>query len=193
MTNWHSRPSLAEPVDGFGVESTTLPKSASQDSEVLAFREGRRWRMELLEQTEAQIGKLQMRRDTLRKEVAALDSLLGCDTVASSVARLDAEDSVQSQTDSLAELDFGNDNMGESRRSPSLSESVEATVSLLRQHGKPLHYREIYTIVVNMGVHVPGKDPAATLLSRFSRDPRIERVGSGTYKALPDIVANESL
>ena len=67
-----------------------------------------------------------------------------------------------------------------SRHSPGLARSVEAVIETLREHG-PLHYRSIYDNVETMGIAVIGKDPAAVLLSRFSRDPRIRRVGSGTY------------
>lgn len=67
-----------------------------------------------------------------------------------------------------------------SRNSPDLAKSVDAVVDVLREHGA-LHYRTIYEMVERIGVSVIGKDPAAVLLSRFSRDPRIVRVGSGTY------------
>ena len=67
-----------------------------------------------------------------------------------------------------------------SRHSPGLARSVDAVVKTLAEHG-PLHYRSIYENVEAMGISVIGKDPAAVLLSRFSRDPRIRRVGSGTY------------
>lgn len=67
-----------------------------------------------------------------------------------------------------------------SRNSPALAESVEAVVDTLREYG-PMHYRSIYDQVAAKGISVIGKDPAAVLLSRFTRDDRIRRVGSGTY------------
>ena len=67
-----------------------------------------------------------------------------------------------------------------SRHSPDLARSVDAVLEVLREHGA-LHYRTIYDKVEDTGIVVIGKDPAAVLLSRFSRDPRIRRVGSGTY------------
>ena len=69
---------------------------------------------------------------------------------------------------------------GLSPRSPDLARSVDAVVAILRKHGE-MHYRSIYEQVEQMGVSVIGKDPAAVLLSRFSRDSRVKRVGSGTY------------
>lgn len=66
------------------------------------------------------------------------------------------------------------------RNSPDLARSVDVVVDILRECGA-MHYRNIYEKVEAMGVSIVGKDPAAVLLSRFSRDPRILRVGSGTY------------
>ena len=66
------------------------------------------------------------------------------------------------------------------RHASPLAGSVDAVVEILTENG-PLHYRTIYEKVEEMGISVIGKDPAAVLLARFSRDPRIRRVGSGTY------------
>ena len=63
--------------------------------------------------------------------------------------------------------------------------SVEAVVDVLRREG-PTHYRDIYEKVAETGVIVVGKDPAAVLLARFSRDSRVHRVGSGTYDLIAD-------
>ncbi len=63
--------------------------------------------------------------------------------------------------------------------------SVEAVVDVLRREG-PTHYRDIYEKVAETGVIVVGKDPAAVLLARFSRDSRVHRVGSGTDDLIAD-------
>ncbi len=45
------------------------------------------------------------------------------------------------------------------------------------------HFRDIYEAMMAQGVVVTGKDPASTLLARFSSDDRLERVSRGTYRA----------
>lgn len=65
---------------------------------------------------------------------------------------------------------------------PSRRESdADLVVEYLREVGKPLHYRQIYDGLHKRGLDVGGKDPANTLLSRYFNDPRLERVGRGTY------------
>ena len=45
----------------------------------------------------------------------------------------------------------------------------------------PLHYRDISERLREQGTDISGVDPAATLLSRISRDERFKRVKRGTY------------
>ena len=52
---------------------------------------------------------------------------------------------------------------------------IQAAYDLLSKLGKPLHYRELAQKLTDNGVHVTGKDPAATLLSQMSRDARFRR------------------
>lgn len=52
---------------------------------------------------------------------------------------------------------------------------IQAAHDLLSKLGKPLHYRELVQKLTENGVHVTGKDPAATLLSQMSRDARFKR------------------
>ena len=59
--------------------------------------------------------------------------------------------------------------------------SADLVVALLEQRGEPAHYRDIYTELADRGLVVGGKDPANTLLARFFNDPRLKRVGRGTY------------
>ena len=188
MATWPSSPPPTDDgLDEVLTANVTAPDADLRDPETLAFMEARRRRVECLEQTEAKIEQLMLERDKLRREVTALDRLLGQETNSSST-ETEAEESVnQRQTTVAANLDFGAGDLETSRRSPALTESVDATVEVLRQHMRPLHYREIHRRVADMGINVQGKDPAATLLSRFSRDPRIERVSSGTYRLVPDL------
>jgi len=46
---------------------------------------------------------------------------------------------------------------------------------------KPLHYSDIYKLLVKNGIPVPGKNPEANLLTQISRDERFVRVSPGTY------------
>ena len=52
---------------------------------------------------------------------------------------------------------------------------IEAAYDLLSTLGKPLHYRELALKLTHNGVYLAGKDPAATLLSKMSRDDRFRR------------------
>jgi len=52
---------------------------------------------------------------------------------------------------------------------------TEAAFAILQKKHQPLHYREITKMLQDKGIHIPGKNPAATLLSRMSRDKRFRR------------------
>ena len=45
----------------------------------------------------------------------------------------------------------------------------------------PIHYRDLTNEIQSKGILLPGKDPAANLLSHISRDERFVRVAPGTY------------
>jgi len=45
----------------------------------------------------------------------------------------------------------------------------------------PLHYMDIFNGILASGKSLPGKNPAANLLTHMSRDKRFIRVSSGTY------------
>jgi len=47
--------------------------------------------------------------------------------------------------------------------------------SLLEELHKPMHYKEITSKLQERNIHVPGKNLAATLLSRINRDKRFKR------------------
>ena len=52
---------------------------------------------------------------------------------------------------------------------------ADAALDLLSTLGKPLHYRLMAQQLSDSGVYLAGKDPAATLLSKMSRDDRFKR------------------
>jgi len=58
---------------------------------------------------------------------------------------------------------------------------IEAARDVLEELGKPTHYRELATKVLASGIFISGQDPAATLLSKMSRDSRFKRYGRGLY------------
>lgn len=59
---------------------------------------------------------------------------------------------------------------------------THAAVGLLQELHQPLHYRDIVLKLQERNIYVPGKDPAATLLSRINRDNRFKRAAKrGVY------------
>lgn len=61
-----------------------------------------------------------------------------------------------------------------------------AVLEVLFDRGKPMHYRDIYAALADVGFKVGGADPASTLLTRFYNDARLERVARGTYQVRED-------
>jgi hypothetical protein len=55
------------------------------------------------------------------------------------------------------------------------STPTDAAFNLFTELHQPLHYKELATKLQEKNVFIPGKDPAATLLSRISRDNRFKR------------------
>jgi hypothetical protein len=62
-------------------------------------------------------------------------------------------------------------------------ESVaDMVVDLLRDNGKPMHYRDIEQELRDKGtIELGGRDPANTLLARYFKDERLYRPARGTY------------
>jgi hypothetical protein len=56
-----------------------------------------------------------------------------------------------------------------------LGSVTDIAVDLLEQRDEPMHFRDMAAVLQGRGVYIPGKDPAATLLSRMSRDSRFKR------------------
>lgn len=55
------------------------------------------------------------------------------------------------------------------------SDPLEAVHKILTDLGKPIHYKELARQLANRGIFLPGKDPAASLLTRLSRDQKFKR------------------
>lgn len=59
---------------------------------------------------------------------------------------------------------------------------IDKAVEVLEEANEPLHFKVIYEKIEESGFHVPGKDGAATLLAKMSRDGRFKRIKKrGTY------------
>ena len=64
---------------------------------------------------------------------------------------------------------------------------ADAVVSLIREHGAPMHYETIHQVLVRRGFEIGGKGEANTLLSRYFKDPRLTRVSRGTYDIATEV------
>jgi hypothetical protein len=67
---------------------------------------------------------------------------------------------------------------------PKVNDNISITdsvFSLLQESHQPMHYKDMANTLKARGLQVSGIDPAATLLSRISRDERFKRVKRGTY------------
>lgn len=59
---------------------------------------------------------------------------------------------------------------------------IDAVLSLLEELHQPMHYKDIAARLQERNTYIPGKKPAATLLSRMNRDSRFKRTKKrGTY------------
>lgn len=59
---------------------------------------------------------------------------------------------------------------------------TDAAFGLLEKIHQPLHYKDIAAKLLGRSVHIPGKNPEATLLSRINRDNRFKRAAKrGVY------------
>ena len=82
--------------------------------------------------------------------------------------------------DALLRIEGWKENDGEEiKRGQAISGDAkaptDAAYDLLSALGKPLHYRLMARQLSENGVFLAGKDPAATLLSKMSRDDRFKR------------------
>jgi len=131
---------------------------------------------------------LMIRRESLNKELQELDSV---------ISRLQEEytgklETLQSKKKPLEEalrhvealLQFegfyleGNPASAMTNNAVSLntrSSATDVAFHLLTEIHQPLHYKDIALKLQERNIYIPGKDPAATLLSRINRDKRFKR------------------
>lgn len=50
-----------------------------------------------------------------------------------------------------------------------------------RSEKEPIHFKELANLILANGHHIPGKKPAANLISHLGRDSRFVRTGRGIY------------
>jgi hypothetical protein len=125
----------------------------------------RKWRDDLAEemaQLKAQIEPLDAQLRHKQEELAAVESLL---------ALQHADPDAQAATLPSPQLT--------AQRATSVIS--DAVYELLQTERVPAHYREIHARLCERGAHVPGRNPAANLLTHIARDERFVRVGRGTY------------
>lgn len=133
------------------------------DNEFQAQAERELARLEAdLRELDAELADLQRQRNRVAKAVEHLQGLQGLLHLKDDGPPTDVDAPIPS---------------GQSRREA----DADRVVEYLQEIGKPLHYRRIYEDLHDRGLHVGGKDPANTLLSRYFNDSRLERVGRGTY------------
>ena len=137
-----------------------------------------------LARVEEEIGERQKRCQELRHQISAMDIILGKEhgnAEGLDPVDITLEPEVQARGIGFVDAPTGTA-VGTTNRMLSVGQTVEVVREILREKG-PLHYRAIYGEVVRKGYQVPGQDPAATLLARFSRDPSIQRIARGSYIA----------
>ena len=122
---------------------------------LLARREGLAREHEVLS---AEINTRERKRSELEEQISHIDALLGKGAV----------------TERASAAETGDSSSG--------NETADLVVDLLREVGRPLHYREIEQELRARGaIQAEGKNPANTLLARYFNDPRLYRPARGTY------------
>ena len=127
------------------------------DSELVEALGDVRHRLQVIEARMEQLEQVAVR---VRREEHLLESLL---------ALRRGEDTPGSAT----QLDNG--------QAPSKANAVEATVTLLRRTGRPMHIGEIMEALDDQGVKPPGQGTQANLISHLRRDTRVARPSRGMY------------
>lgn len=80
---------------------------------------------------------------------------------------------------------YGTQDVGGDRGASAIAAGIsitDAAFNLLERLHQPVHYKDIAARLRERDIYIPGKDPAATLLSRMCRDSRFKRTSKrGTY------------
>ncbi|MDD5093738.1 MAG: HTH domain-containing protein [Dehalococcoidia bacterium] len=150
------------------VDSNADPKSYGTDlkSALLTKRQGLRGEINRID---AEASRLQ---DEYSKKLGQLQSL-----------RKQLEEAIQ-HVDALLKIEGGIYEpvalTGVKADEPAIA-PADIAFGILEEQGKPMHYRDIAAEVKKRGTDLLGKDPAATLLTKLSRDDRFKRISRGTY------------
>ena len=134
-----------------------------------------------LDQARAEQGELENRKEALTARIEALEEALE--------VLLDGRPHVARHVRGRAYARVPKRAAGRVRgRAVRVPSSADLVVDLLKSVDKPLHYRDIYEeLKTSEFFHATSRgslgdvDPAATLLSRFFKDPRLYRPRRGTY------------
>lgn len=128
-------------------------------------------------------GLVRAAKDRLRdvkKELEMLDERRR--TLEQEMSRLSAE---SGYLEGLLEIHGANTPGGRTNVEPDRtrggSDVADVVVSVIRDAGTPLHFRDIEGRVRTRGIQAGGKDPANVLLAKYFDDPRLYRPARGTY------------
>lgn len=116
-------------------------------------------------QLTAEVDQLRDRRQRIENYLQHIDALLGLET---------PDESTVGSSSSR--------HVGEARR----ASPADAVCELLVEMGTPVHYKELCRRLMERGVPIPGKNPAANLLAYMSRDGRFKRTTKRGVYALKE-------
>jgi len=129
---------------------------AKRDDLIMKLREVENSIIQVNEEYSSKLNELQVRKNPLEEALFHIEALL----------KLDGHRIDRNVTSKLVDT--------ATIVTPSIS-ITDAAFMLLKQAHQPTHYQEITKKLQENDVHIPGKNPSATLLSRISRDKRFKR------------------
>jgi hypothetical protein len=130
---------------------------------------------------------LEEKRDQVVKQIFDIDQKL--DIVTEVYKKQTAELNIQKQPleetmvhiDALLRLERGENPLVSNNEtflklgSESSVRLTDLALEILKENGKPIHYKDLTQRIQSKGIIITGKDAAAILLSRISRDKRFKR------------------
>jgi hypothetical protein len=81
---------------------------------------------------------------------------------------------------------------GTANKSNGTASIADMAYQLLKETGKEYHYKELAEALIDRGVHIPGSNPASSLVARIHDDPRLIRPRRGVYALKESYPANTS-
>jgi HB1, ASXL, restriction endonuclease HTH domain len=109
--------------------------------------------------------------DKMRRQIAGLSEELA------------VREAQMRNLDELLRLEAGAETAAERKGGMQGGEAkpIDAAEQMLRDVGRPMHYQELAKMLQAGGVFIPGKNPAANLLTQMTRDRRFRKTGRGIY------------